>query len=120
VLIEPLHYSACVRSGGNQGIGRETFADETSERILPAVPFPPDAPEKIREKMKGGLLPRNRPPKISAGYGNGELCAGCDRPIQPEEVEYEFHNGMEVRMHIGWAAVWEAQQRPHDWSRKPA
>lgn len=80
------------------------------------MPFPPDAPEKIRQKMRDGLLPRDRPARVWAGYGTGDLCAGCDRPIEPEDVEYEFGDGEVIRMHLGCAAVWEAQRHPHDWS----
>jgi hypothetical protein len=42
------------------------------------MPFPPDAPEKIREKVERGTLPRTPPARMFAGYGHGEICAGCD------------------------------------------
>lgn len=75
------------------------------------MPFPPDAPQKIRDKLTEGVLPRTAPPNIYAGYGQGDLCAGCDHPIDHDEVEYEFGNGQRVRMHLGCAALWQAELR---------
>jgi hypothetical protein len=75
------------------------------------MPFPPDAPEKIREKMDHGILPRTPPAKMWAGQGRGDACAGCDQPILPEQIEYEFGNGQIVHMHLGCAAVWDAERR---------
>jgi hypothetical protein len=46
-----------------------------------------------------------------AGNGTGQPCAGCDLPILPDQVEYEFGNGHMVRMHLGCAALWEAEHR---------
>jgi hypothetical protein len=42
------------------------------------MPFPPDAPEKIREKVERGTLPRTPPARMFAGSGHGEICADCD------------------------------------------
>jgi len=50
-----------------------------------------------------------------AGQGDGHSCAGCDLPILPDQVEYEFGNGEVFRMHLGCAALWEAERR-----RKPS
>jgi len=75
------------------------------------MPLPPDARDRIREKMATGALPRKGPAKMWAGHGHGEACAGCDQPIQPDQIEYEFDNGAIIRMHIGCAALWDAEQR---------
>jgi hypothetical protein len=78
------------------------------------MPFPPDAPQKIRDKVERGALPRTPPARMFAGYGRGELCGGCDHPIQPDDIEYEFVNGKMIRMHIGCAALWQAERRRRD------
>jgi len=75
------------------------------------MPFPPDARDKIRGKIASGALPRKGPAKMWAGHGKGETCAGCDQPITPEQIEYEFTDGATIRMHIGCAALWDAERR---------
>ena len=75
------------------------------------MPFPPDAQEKIREKIAHGMLPRMPPAKMWAGHGEGHICAGCEQAIQPDQIEYEFANGETIRMHIGCAALWDAERR---------
>ena len=74
------------------------------------MPFPPDAPRKIREKMEGGALPREAPSKMSAGLGKGDLCDGCETPVLTAQVEYQFEasDGRVVRLHLGCAGLWEA------------
>jgi hypothetical protein len=76
----------------------------------PAMPFPPEAPAKIRQKIGQGLLPRKPFSKMWAGQGTGETCAGCDQPIRPDQIEYEFGNGGIIRMHLGCAALWEKER----------
>ncbi len=75
------------------------------------MPFPPDAPDRIRHKVEVGLLPNVPPPRMWADQGDGQPCAGCDQPILPDQVEYEFGNGDVFRMHLGCAALWEAERR---------
>jgi len=75
------------------------------------MPFPPEAPEKIRRKMQQGALPVRQPARMWAGVGTGAVCDGCDLPIHPDQVEYEFGNGGIIRMHLGCAALWEKERR---------
>lgn len=75
------------------------------------MPFPPEAQQRIREKIARGILPRKPPGKMWAGNGQGETCVGCDRPIRPDQIEYEFTDGETVHMHIGCAALWDAERR---------
>ena len=74
------------------------------------MPFPPDAPTRIREKLSQGLLPEKYSEKMWAGRGNGRPCDGCDRPVLSDQVEYEFEidGGRTLRFHLGCAALWEA------------
>jgi hypothetical protein len=81
--------------------------------------FPPDSPTKIREKMDSGFLPRDAPPKMYAGYGKDEPCAGCETPILPAQVEYQFDSadGRTFRFHIGCLGLWEPERRRRGWNR---
>jgi len=58
--------------------------------------------EQIRRRIDTGELPRDRPPKLWVGFGNGESCAACDQTIHPNhgmnevdtnETTYTFHAG---------------------------
>jgi hypothetical protein len=66
----------------------------------------------IRIKIDAGLLPRKPPAKIWAGQGTGQMCAACDLPIQPDQVEYEFEDRQRFRMHLRCAAEWQKARRP--------
>ena len=45
---------------------------------------------QIRDKLDAGVLPRVLPEKMRTGYGHGNTCDGCDQPIHPAQIEYEF------------------------------
>jgi len=83
------------------------------------MPFPPDPPRKIRDKMDTGVLPREASSKMYAGFGKGELCDGCETPIFPAQVEYEFDadDGRVIKLHLGCAGLWEAYRRVRGWSK---
>lgn len=55
-----------------------------------AMPFPPDAPGKVRAKVEDGRLPLDAPTRMWAGHGTSKVCDGCGEPIFPSQVEYEF------------------------------
>jgi hypothetical protein len=77
------------------------------------MPFPADAANKVRDKMDAGILPRDAPRKMYAGFGTGEPCVACDMPILPAQVEYEFEaaDRRTFRFHLGCAGLWEAERR---------
>ena len=86
------------------------------------MPFPADAPKMIREKIDAGDLPRDTPEKMYAGFGKGSLCDGCETPILPTQVEYEFEAAGDrvIRFHLGCAGLWEAYRRSRGWSKPSA
>lgn len=43
----------------------------------------------IRRKVAAGLLPKDAPVKMWAGYGTGEKCDACDLRTTKEGIEYE-------------------------------
>jgi hypothetical protein len=66
-----------------------------------------------RERIASGQLPRRGLSRMWGGYGTGQLCALCDKQIQPNEVEYEIeHTGAAVqsfRFHIVCLSVWQLE-----------
>jgi len=77
------------------------------------MPFPPHAADMIRAKLDAGILPTKIGGKMYAGYGRHAPCDGCETPILPAQVEYEFNSpeGTTVRFHLGCAGLWEAVLR---------
>ena len=84
------------------------------------MPYPLDAPNRIRDKMDAGLLPHDAPPTtMHAHFGMGALCDGCDEPILPAQVQYEFDadDGRVIKFHLGCAGLWEAYRRVRGWAK---
>ena len=80
------------------------------------MPFPPDVPEKIRQKLADGVLPREAPQRMYAGDGSDRLCDACDSAIVSTQIEYEFEatDGRVFRLHLGCASLWEAERKRRD------
>jgi hypothetical protein len=49
-------------------------------------------------------LPSDKPSKMYAGHGTGEPCAGCENPILPGQVEYEFQTS-DGRTRTSWTEM---------------
>jgi hypothetical protein len=77
------------------------------------MPSPADVSEKIRNRLRLGVLRLNSDSRMYAGSGCGHPCDGCDWPIEPDRVEYEFllEDGRNLRLHLECAAVLEAERR---------
>jgi hypothetical protein len=71
------------------------------------------ASQRIRDKLRYGILPSCEPVMSWAGYGNGTLCDGCDMSIQPKEVEYEveLENGQTLHLHVACVGLWQVLRR---------
>jgi hypothetical protein len=80
------------------------------------MPFPAEAPLKIRRKVESGALPVDMPAKTYAGFGTGGPCAGCEEPITKAQAEYELEmaDGRKFLMHLGCAGLLEAERRRGD------
>src|SRR5262245_29708215 len=50
-------------------------------------------PEKVRDAIDSGKLPKQKPDRILGGLGTGKLCAVCGVLLRPTqmEMELEFH-----------------------------
>lgn len=49
----------------------------------------------------------------AAGPGTGNLCDGCDIPISPDQMQYEFEgpDRRTIRLHVWCGLLWEAYRR---------
>jgi hypothetical protein len=44
----------------------------------------------IREKVRAGILPKERPSRMWAGHGTGKTCNACEQPTTKHDVEHEI------------------------------
>jgi hypothetical protein len=67
----------------------------------------------IRAKIEAGVLPRERPEKLFAGYGRDEPCTACEAPILSTQVEWSIwmDDHPTHRFHIGCHGLWDAELR---------
>jgi len=72
---------------------------------------------RIRTKLDAGELPRRLPPKLWAGFGSGLTCDGCEEPILNAQVEYQVETDGDHshRLHMGCAALWQAELLRRGW-----
>jgi hypothetical protein len=74
---------------------------------------PPDAPQRIREKVAIGVLPLASPTRSWAGFGSGQLCAACDRAITitQTELKIQVEGERAFILHMGCAGLLEVERR---------
>lgn len=67
------------------------------------------ASQRIRDKLRYGVLPDVDPVSTWAGYGSGRICDGCELIIGPKEAEHETElaNGRTLRFHARCATLWK-------------
>jgi hypothetical protein len=64
----------------------------------------------VRQRIDAGELPPERPPKISAGFGNGEACSACDQKIDPAQLMYQVESSERAyRLHTGCHGLWTGE-----------
>jgi len=67
---------------------------------------------RIKQRIHNGKLPCCIPDRIGAGYGEGNVCVGCDQPIAKEHIEYEVQDdrtGRQLNFHFGCYVVWQIE-----------
>ena len=65
---------------------------------------------RIAKRLADGELPRTRPVKLWAGFGNGHrACDGCCEVILARDVEHEhdLDGGGVVRFHAACSVLWQ-------------
>jgi hypothetical protein len=67
----------------------------------------------IRLRIATGVLPKDAPAKVFAGYGTGKTCAACDLSTTTEDVEYE------VDMADGRSSAIVARRHPRPMTDPP-
>jgi hypothetical protein len=69
--------------------------------------------ETLREKLAAGVLPKSLPVRATRGKGDGQLCSGCDTPIEPAHIQYEldFGAGQILRLHADCELGWRRETR---------
>ena len=66
----------------------------------------------IRLKVATGLLPKDAPVRMWAGYGTGKVCSACDLPTTAEDIEYEtdMANGHTFVFHQPCLTLWHQER----------
>jgi hypothetical protein len=63
--------------------------------------------------IDAGRLPLLLPDKISAGYGSGSKCNGCDQPVTRTQVEYDIEDPgsgtAHLILHLGCYVLWQIE-----------
>ena len=66
-----------------------------------------------RERIATGHLPREESSRMWNGYGTGELCSLCDKPIDRYQLEYQIElEGATVqrfRFHTVCHSIWQLE-----------
>lgn len=70
--------------------------------------------QKAREAIEAGKIPSRWLVRVYAGSGSGVCCAICDRPVEPNQTEFELdfaqdHGGpgASARVHRECCLAWE-------------
>jgi hypothetical protein len=76
-----------------------------------------------RQRIANGQLPHDAPSQMWGGPGTGQLCSICDKPIQPDELEYEIEQSLggtlqTFRFHVVCESVWQLECARDDYLRK--
>ena len=75
-----------------------------------------------RERIAKRQLPHQAPKKMLRGYGTGQLCSLCDKPIPPREVEYRIEHILAAvptfRFHMVCLLAWQLECARDDYSKK--
>jgi hypothetical protein len=68
---------------------------------------------EVRRRVADGRLPCETQRYLWAGTGDGQLCSLCDRPVHPDQIEYELQfntNPATVyRFHLICHQAWELE-----------
>jgi hypothetical protein len=75
--------------------------------------------DKIRKRLESGQLPREGLSKVWAGFGSGQVCAGCDRSIHRTQILHEIErDGITIYLHRGCAAIWVSERQRRGWLQR--
>jgi hypothetical protein len=66
--------------------------------------------EAIRAKIASGTLPRSMAAMLWASKGNGQLCDGCEMPINDIQHEFDVPDGRVLRFHRACFYFWDSER----------
>jgi len=80
-------------------------------------PPPPDAEQRIRDKLAAGTLPHVAHGIAFTAFGTGQLCDGCDTPILSAEMQYEVEqrDRRSIRFHVRCVLLWQMCRSQGRW-----
>jgi len=66
----------------------------------------------IRLKVATGVLPKDAPVMMWAGYGTGKVCGACDVPTTKKDVEYDVDmaDGRTFSFHQLCITLWHQER----------
>ena len=67
--------------------------------------------ERLREKLRSGMLPRGRASRTWVGPGSARTCMVCDRVVARDDTEVECDDaaGQPLRFHRECFYAWESE-----------
>jgi len=69
-------------------------------------------PDRVRQRLDAGELPREHPPKLLSRFGKGETCSACDQTVYRAQVMYELESEATektYRFHTGCYGLWTGE-----------
>jgi len=77
---------------------------------MPLTALESELRTRIRAQIEQGELPSEVPTTIWGGNGSGEKCSACDKPIERNEVEFEYSIGAaSIRFHRLCHGLWQIE-----------
>lgn len=74
----------------------------------------------IREKLTGGLLPKEKCQVTWFGPGAGHRCVACERTISRQDIECECEQEQGLlRFHQACFAVWDSERQDAEGALTP-
>jgi hypothetical protein len=66
-----------------------------------------------RDRIAKGQLPKGALSRMWGGYGTGQLCSLCNKPIERYQIEYEVEHAdalsQTLRFHTACLSAWQLE-----------
>jgi len=67
---------------------------------------------RVQERIKEGRLPVQFITLINGGFGGGQTCTVCDKPVTRDKVEYDVvdpRNADQLIFHFACYVIWQRE-----------
>jgi hypothetical protein len=72
--------------------------------------------DEIRNKVERGELPLTNVVHLWSGWGNGQPCAACGKPIGKNQIRYQCARDSHIlSFHIRCFGLWQSEVRHRSW-----